>query len=63
MHWDFENIKNGNFIEKSSNVSGTVVGSLELAEGVSGKGLHLDGFTIRVIREGSALKKPVSALT
>ena len=57
MQWDFENIKNRNVTEKISNITDTIEGNYEVATGVSGKGLRLDGFTTRVIREGSAVKK------
>lgn len=63
MQWDFENIKNRNAIENNSNVSDTIEGNYEVAEGVSGKGLRLDGFTTRVVREGYAVKKTGNEFT
>jgi len=60
MHWDFENIRNRNSIEVSSNIADTIEGNYEEARGVVGKGLRLDGFTTRIIRENSDLKRPAS---
>jgi hypothetical protein len=39
MQWDFENIRNRYAIENSSNLTDTIEGNYEVAEGVSGKGL------------------------
>jgi len=63
MQWDFENIKNRNSIEFSTNIADTIEGNFEEAAGVSGKGLRLDGFTTRVVREESDLKKPAGDFT
>ena len=63
MHWDFENIKNRNAIEGVSNLADTIEGNFEQAAGVDGKGLRLDGFTTRVIRLASNVKKPVGEFT
>ena len=57
MQWDFENIKDRNSIEISTNIGDTIEGNFEEAAGISGKGLRLDGFTTRVIRKGNDLKK------
>ena len=63
MQWDFENIKNRNSIEVSTNIADTIEGNFGEATGVAGKGLALDGFTTRVIRSGSDLKKPGDEIT
>ena len=63
MSWDFETLRNGNFIEISSNITDTIEGNFELAEGVKGKGLRLDGFTTRVVRKGKDIKNPGSEFT
>ena len=61
--WSFENIKDRNVIEAGTNIADTIEGNFDEAPGVAGKGLRLDGFTARVIRNGSDLKKPGSELT
>ena len=58
MQWNFEKIKNRNSIEVSTNIADTIEGNFGEATGVSGKGLALDGFTTRVIREGSDINRP-----
>ena len=63
MSWDFETLTNGNFIETFSNITDTIEGNFELAEGVIGKGLRLDGFTTRVVRKGKDIQKPDSEFT
>jgi hypothetical protein len=63
MKWDFETIKNGESIELSTNIADTIEGNFEEAPGVSGKGLRLDGFTTRVIREGKDTVKPGDEFT
>ena len=63
MQWDFENIKNRNTIDVSTNSTDTIEGNFEEAAGVAGKGLRLDGFTTRVIHEGSDLKNPGNEFT
>ena len=39
MQWDFENIKNRNLIDVSTNIADTIEGNFEAANGVAGKGL------------------------
>ena len=63
MQWDFENIKNKTCIEPSTEIADTIEGNFESAPGVAGKGLRLDGFTTRIIREGKDLKKPGTEFT
>ena len=63
MIWDFETISNRNTIETNTNIGDTIEGNFELADGVSGKGLRLDGFTTRVIRNGKHINKPGSEFT
>jgi len=63
MQWDFENIKNRHAIENSSNVSDTIEGNFEQVTGIVGKGLQLDGFTTRVIRQEANLKRPGNEFT
>ncbi len=56
MQWDFEEIRNRNVIEASTHITDTLEGNFEVAEGVSGKGLRLDGFTTRVVRDWADVK-------
>ncbi len=63
MKWDFETIRNRVAIEPSTNIRDTIEGNFEIAAGVNGKGLRLDGFTTRIIRKGSDIKKPGPELT
>jgi hypothetical protein len=63
MQWDFENITNRNCIEPATGVADTIEGNFEVAPGVVGKGLRLDGFTTRVVREGKNLVKPGAEFT
>jgi hypothetical protein len=63
MHWDFEKIQNRKTIELTTNISDTIEGNFEEAAGVTGNGLRLDGFTIRVIRKGTAIQKPGNEFT
>ena len=63
MQWDFESVKNRNTVEAVSNITDTIEGNFEEAAGVTGKGLRLDGFTTRIIREGKELKKPGNEFT
>ncbi|MCX6930670.1 MAG: hypothetical protein NT154_46815, partial [Verrucomicrobia bacterium] len=50
MQWDFENITNRTCIEPATGVADTIEGNFEIAPGVIGKGLRLDGFTTRIVR-------------
>jgi Concanavalin A-like lectin/glucanases superfamily len=63
IKWDFEMIKNRGVIEAATNITDTIEGNFELVEGVTGKGLRLDGFTTRVIRKGEDINKPGTAFT
>ena len=63
MQWNFENIKNRNTIEVATNIADTIEGNFEAATGVIGKGLRLDGFTTRIIRNGKDISKPGAAFT
>ena len=63
MTWDFENIKNRGAVEESTNIADTIEGNFEWVQGVTGKGLRLDGFTTRIIRNGKDIKKPGTAFT
>jgi len=63
MVWDFENIKNRSTIESSTGIADTIEGNFEWVDGVTGKGLRLDGFTTRVIRNGEEITKPGTAFT
>jgi hypothetical protein len=58
MHWDFETVRNRLAIEESTHIGDTIEGNFEWTEGVAGKGLRLDGFTTRIIRNGKNVKKP-----
>ena len=63
MQWDFENIEGRNCIEASTQIADTIEGNFEQPEGVKGKGLRLDGFTTRVMRDGSDLSDPGNEFT
>ncbi len=63
MSWDFETVKKRVAIETSTNISDTIEGNFEIPEGVSGKGLRLDGFTTRVVRNEKDIQKPGSEFT
>jgi hypothetical protein len=63
MKWDFETIKNRSSIEASTAIADTIEGNFQWVEGVTGKGLRLDGFTTRIIRNGKDIKKPGTAFT
>jgi hypothetical protein len=63
MIWDFETVSNRSAIEGSTKISDTIEGNFEWVEGVAGKGLRLDGFTTRVIRQAKNLKKPGAEFT
>ncbi len=63
MKWDFETIRNRAAIEQSSKIADTIEGNFEWVAGVVGKGVRLDGFTTRIIRNGKDLKKPGTAFT
>jgi len=63
MQWDFENITNRTCIEPATGVADTIEGNFETAPGVVGKGLRLDGFTTRIVREGKNLVKPGAEFT
>ena len=60
MTWDFETVKDGSVIEETTRIADTIEGHFEWVKGVSGKGLRLDGFTTRVIRQGKDMKKPTA---
>ena len=63
MTWDFETIRDRGAFEVSTSIVDTIEGNFERVEGVSGKGLRLDGFTTRVIRKGKDIRKPGNAFT
>ena len=63
MQWDFENIKNRKCTDQVSNITDTLEGNFEVAAGVKGNGLRLDGFTTRVIRKRTAIQKPGNEIT
>jgi len=63
MIWDFETIKDGQLIESSTNIADTIEGNFEQTTGIRSKGLRLDGFTTRVVREGKETVKPGTEFT
>ncbi|KAA9036115.1 LamG domain-containing protein [Ginsengibacter hankyongi] len=63
MKWDFETVRNRSVIEELTNISDTIEGNFEWAEGVSGKGIRLDGFTTRIVRQSKDITKPGRAFT
>jgi len=58
MTWDFETIKDGQVIERPSQIADAIEGNFEVASGIRGQGLRLDGFTTRVVRQGKDIQKP-----
>jgi len=58
MTWDFETIKNGQVIEGSSQIADAIEGNFEVVSGIHRKGLRLDGFTTRIVRQGKDIQKP-----
>ncbi len=63
IKWDFEKVSNRCVMEASTNIADTIEGNFEWVEGITGKGLRLDGFTTRVIRKGEDIRKPGAAFT
>ena len=63
MKWDFEEVINRNVIDQTKNISDTLEGNFELAPGVKGNGLRLDGFTTRIVRNAKDIVKPGSELS
>lgn len=58
MTWDFETIRDGQAIEESTQIADVIEGNFVIANGVHGKGLRLDGFTTRIIRQGKDIQEP-----
>lgn len=63
MKWDFETIQKRELIDPSTHVAGTIEGNFQVAPGVDGKGLRLDGFTTQVICNGNAATRPEGEFT
>jgi hypothetical protein len=71
MHWDFENVKPAAPGPQAPAAPGAAAippadiyeGHFEEAPGVVGKGIRMDGFTTRIIRDGAALVKPGNEFT
>lgn len=63
MQWNFENIANRTCTEPSTGIIDTIEGNAESAPGVAGKGVRLDGFTTRIIRDSGNVKSPGHAFT
>jgi len=63
MQWDFETITDRTCTEPSTGVADTIEGNFETAPGVVGKGLRLDGFTTRVLRNAGVVKTPDQEFT
>ncbi|MBS3769989.1 MAG: LamG domain-containing protein [Bacteroidales bacterium] len=63
MQWDFEEIEQRKVIESPSQIGDTLEGNYEVAPGIQGKGLRLDGFTTCIIREPEDKTNPGKAFT
>ncbi|QGY46793.1 hypothetical protein GM418_24980 [Maribellus comscasis] len=63
LSWDFDEMENRETIEQQSGIPDTLEGNFNLAAGVKGKGLKLDGFTSRLIHNDSELPIPGEEIT
>lgn len=63
LEWDFENITNRTCIEPGTRIADELEGNFEVARGVVGNGLRLDGASTRIVRSGDKVKKPGNEFT
>ena len=63
MYWDFNNIDQRTTVELISGIADTLEGNFDVAEGVKGNGLRLDGFTACLIHADKGKAVPVDAFT
>jgi hypothetical protein len=63
MQWDFEAITNRTCVEPVTRVADEVEGNFEIAPGVVGNGLRLDGASTRIVRAGTKVRNPGSEFT
>ncbi len=63
MHWDFETLEKSASVEVVSGIADRLEGNFEVAAGVRGKGIRLDGFTSLLRREAKNVKSPGDAFT
>lgn len=63
MHWDFEKNINRKTIEPAKFVADTLEGLYSEISGIKGKGILLDGFTTRIVRDAEDVQVPSSELT
>ncbi|WP_158870038.1 LamG domain-containing protein [Maribellus comscasis] len=63
LSWDFSKVNNRSIAEQQSGIPDTLEGNFNLAAGVKGKGLKLDGFTSRLIHNDSELPIPGEEIT
>jgi len=63
MHWDFEKFEKSASVEVVSGVADALEGNFEVAAGVRGNGIRLDGFISLLRREAKNVKSPGDAFT
>ena len=63
MQWDFESITNRTCVEPGTRIADTLEGNFEIATGVVGNGLRLDGASTRIVRAGAHVKTPGKEFT
>ncbi|MEG1290375.1 MAG: LamG domain-containing protein [Bacteroidales bacterium] len=63
MHWNFDKNINRKTVESTKFVSDTLEGLYSEISGIKGKGILLDGFTTRIVRNAKDVKTPSSELT
>ena len=63
LYWDFEDNNNRTTLETATNVRDTLEGNFEEAPGVIGKGIRLDGFTTRLIKQPGNVEWPSDRFT
>jgi len=63
LSWDFEKINNRTTVELQSRISDTLEGNFKITDGIKGKGLKLDGFTVCLKHSGRNLPNPENEIT
>lgn len=63
LHWDFENTKEKATVEAVTGSEDALEGNVEIAEGIKGNGLRLDGFTTCLRRAPGNVASPADTFT
>lgn len=63
ISWDFSEINDRKTIEQQSGIADTIEGNYQLAPGIKGTGLRLDGFTVCMKHHDNNLKNPSDEFT